>query len=376
MKEVFAGVDKKELDSVKIEEITAAETFFFFLENGFLPWNKRIESIAELEQLLNADEELIIQLKKLILQKEKVAERLASQFSKRFMSKIIDAFLKDKKQEAEQFSAIQKDVKALHNNFLIPDQIWKHLIDEAVLIVFATDENINRELQFFSFLLTKIENNVALKSAISKIIEDLHIQPGIHKHLPDIIQGESRKEETRKSEIRVTESKKPVETIYIRNAGLVLLHPFLPALFEQLNLVRENSWIDEISQQKAVLVLEFLVTGKDEMEEFDLMLNKILCGIDLDEIVPTESNSDNEIKTECEELLANVITHWNVLKNTSIAGLREAFLQRSGKLSRVDDGWLLQVEQKSIDILLGHLPWGIGIIKLPWMIEMLYVEWA
>jgi hypothetical protein len=51
-------------------------------------------------------------------------------------------------------------------------------------------------------------------------------------------------------------------------------------------------------------------------------------------------------------------------------------MQRNGKLSVVDDGWLMQVEQKAIDVLLNHLPWGIGIIKLPWMNEILYVEWG
>jgi hypothetical protein len=124
------------------------------------------------------------------------------------------------------------------------------------------------------------------------------------------------------------------------------------------------------------LALQFLVTGKDETEEFDLVLNKILCGIDIDKVVPTLILPDEETKTECDLLLMEVIKHWEVLKNTSIAGLREAFLQRAGKLSRVDDGWLLQVEQKAIDVLINHLPWGIGIIKLPWMNEMLYVEWA
>jgi len=74
--------------------------------------------------------------------------------------------------------------------------------------------------------------------------------------------------------------------------------------------------------------------------------------------------------------LIAVINHWEVLKNTSADGLREAFLQRRGKLSRVDGGWLMQVEQRAIDVLLNKLPWGISIIKLPWMNEMLFVEWT
>ena len=154
------------------------------------------------------------------------------------------------------------------------------------------------------------------------------------------------------------------------------MHPFLQSLFEQLELTKENTWIDRPSQLQAVLVSEFIVTGSNEFEEFNLMLNKIICGIDLEENVITEIVINDQIRVECEVLLNEVITHWSVLRNTSIEGLRETFLQRSGKLSKVDDGWLLQVEQKSVDVLLNNLPWGIGTVKLPWMSEMLFVEWA
>ena len=51
-------------------------------------------------------------------------------------------------------------------------------------------------------------------------------------------------------------------------------------------------------------------------------------------------------------------------------------MQREGKLTRKPFDWLLQVEQKTLDILLGRLPWGLSMIKLPWMPEMLRVEWA
>ena len=45
--------------------------------------------------------------------------------------------------------------------------------------------------------------------------------------------------------------------------------------------------------------------------------------------------------------------------------------------ARASDGeWLLPMERKAIDILLDQLPWGIGMIPLPWMPQMLHVEWA
>ena len=71
------------------------------------------------------------------------------------------------------------------------------------------------------------------------------------------------------------------------------------------------------------------------------------------------------------------ILYWTVLMSTSPDGLREGFLQREGKLTLSDHGnWKLRVEQKSIDILLGYLPWGISMVKLPWMENLLVVEWT
>ncbi len=101
-----------------------------------------------------------------------------------------------------------------------------------------------------------------------------------------------------------------------------------------------------------------------------------MCGIPVDDVLlPSEKLSD-EIKSECEELLGEVLRHWSKLKNTSAAALRETFLQRNGKLTEVENGWLLNVEQKGFDILLDSLPWGIGTIKLPWADYKLHVEWT
>ena len=85
--------------------------------------------------------------------------------------------------------------------------------------------------------------------------------------------------------------------------------------------------------------------------------------------------TDDE-REEADALLEAVIRHWEVLRNTSGDGLRGTFLLRRGKVSLRDDGdWLLQVEAQSFDILLDRLPWGISMIKLPWMEKMLWVEW-
>jgi len=376
LKEELIQVSKAEIDQNQIEEIAAEEAFFFFLENGFMPWNKRIDSIAELEKLLRVNEKLIFQLKKLVGQKSKAAERLVWQFSKDFTSRIMAEITKDRENALNEIFALLEKLNLLQTGKLMDaftyKQIDRHILDAAILNLFASDKK-NKVEQFFTFLLTKTDGNTELKAEIKQIVNYLKdTNKNSNSLTPD---DELKPEKDVKAKERGSDNVEN-EGIYINNAGLILIHPFLQTLFEHLGLTLENKWIDKISQQKAVLVSEFLITGVNEFEEFNLILNKIVCGFELDEIVATELELTDEIKTECKVLLNEVITHWSVLRNTSITGLRETFLQRSGKLSKVDDGWLLQVEQKSVDVLLNNLPWGIGIVKLPWMNELLYVEWT
>jgi hypothetical protein len=163
------------------------------------------------------------------------------------------------------------------------------------------------------------------------------------------------------------------EGIYIENAGLILLHPFLPQFFTALAIAKEDQLIQP---ERALCLLHFLTTGLLIAPEYEVTLAKVLCNIPLD--TPVESDmglSELELE-EAKALLDAVIHHWDALRNTSIDGLRGEFLLRFGKLSVRNDGdWLLQIENKTADILLNQLPWGISMIKLPWMQRMLWVEW-
>ena len=367
IKEELIQMNTQERDPEKIKETAVIEAFFFYLENGFMPWNNRFNSIAELEDLLIINEKLVNRLKSVISQKSKAPERLVLQFSKNFTSRIIEEISKDRQETLKEIFVILEDLNILQTDRQSYRNIDNHIVDAAILNLFSSDQNKYKVEQFFTFLLTKIDGNAELKAEIKEIVN--YLKDNIS---PD---DEMKSEKDEKAEKQGSDNVEN-EAIYIDNAGLILLHPFLQTLFEHLGLTIENKWIDKISQQKAVLISEFLVTGVNKFEEFNLMLNKILCGIDLEENVITEIVINDQIREECEVLLNEVITHWSVLRNTSIEGLRETFLQRSGKLSKVDNGWLLQVEQKSVDVLLNNLPWGIGIIKLPWMSEMLYVEWS
>ena len=163
---------------------------------------------------------------------------------------------------------------------------------------------------------------------------------------------------------------------YISNAGLVICHPWLISLFKELGYLDElNRWKSKELHQKALLLTQFMVTGSTDIAEFELPLNKILLGYPLFEPVEREWELLTAEKDEVEQLLISVVKHWGKLRNTTVDGLREAFLQRDGKLTHSETGWLLQVEQKSIDILMDYLPWSLQFIKNKTMKEMLRVEW-
>ena len=165
------------------------------------------------------------------------------------------------------------------------------------------------------------------------------------------------------------------ETIYLQNAGMVIVWSFFRQLFEALNITEKQQFVNEDKQYRAVHLLQYLVNGKENCNEYQLILNKLLCGLALSEPIPQHVSLMKEEKEATEDLIKAAMGHWPVMKNTSVKGFREAFLMRDGKLSRDNNSWLLKVEQKSYDMILDKLPWTIRLIKLPWMTEALFVEW-
>ncbi len=167
----------------------------------------------------------------------------------------------------------------------------------------------------------------------------------------------------------------PENQININNAGLVLLTPFFIQFFKNLNLTREDKFWGYGEQIKAVQILQYLAAGTENNPENVLVLNKLLCGIDISFPIEREIILSESDKHECGELLLSVIRHWRALKNISVSGFRESFLMRNGLLDFDDYKVLLRVDQKAFDMLLNKLPWSFSIVSLPWMKKNLYVEW-
>jgi hypothetical protein len=162
------------------------------------------------------------------------------------------------------------------------------------------------------------------------------------------------------------------EGIRVGCAGVVLLHPFLPRLFAVLGIATEDKLLQP---ERALALLHFLTTGQRVAPEYDLLLPKFLCNVPLD--MPVKSRIELTVSEEEEAvaMLEAVVRHWSALGDTSIDALRGSFLVRPGRLSRRGSDDVLQVEARSYDILLDQLPWGIGLIQLPWMEKILWIEW-
>ena len=179
-------------------------------------------------------------------------------------------------------------------------------------------------------------------------------------------------------EYRKLGERKPWEftdPIFISNAGLIILAPYLGMLFDKCELISDGKFIDAESRYKAVQLLQFAVTGTTVMQEYDLILNRLMCGMDITAPLDLTQIITNEEKEIVVGLLVAVTQHWSALYSSSIESLRVTFLQRDGKLEDENGTYNLKVEQKAYDMLLDQIPWNISKISLSWMNKTLEVLW-
>jgi hypothetical protein len=296
------------------------DALLFFLQQGHLPWNSTILSIKEFEQL-SPSIQFAQKLKEFIQIKPVIIDRLINNFSEHFLHAIINVLAEEAIAHMEE--SWTEEIKPVH-------------------------ERKKAQLALIKMLCAQTDKNE--KSSVAVVKKN--------------VQGGT-----------IEKAAETNDEIYVHNAGLIILHPFLPELFKTLSLYNKNEWQDENSRYNAMRVLEYLVTGTDEYLEFNITLNKILCGLEPDGSLKPVLPLSLGIKTECDIMLQVVVQHWSALKNSSVEALRETYLQRFGKLTKTDHGWSLQAEPKSVDVLLGRLPWGISSIRLPWMKTMLFTEW-
>ncbi|MDL2322899.1 hypothetical protein LJC52_02830 [Bacteroidales bacterium OttesenSCG-928-A17] len=168
-----------------------------------------------------------------------------------------------------------------------------------------------------------------------------------------------------------------INRVFISNAGLVMLSPFLPRLFSLLKLTEDGIFVNSESKIRAIFILQQLLFDEwDRFPESDLTLNKILVGMALDEHpLPLRVELTEEEKKTCMSLLEGVKQHWQKLKNTSRKSFQETFLRREGVLEQTDKGWQVCVKEEAYDVLLDTIPWSYKTIKYVWMADAIHVKW-
>lgn len=165
------------------------------------------------------------------------------------------------------------------------------------------------------------------------------------------------------------------DAVYIGNAGLVILWPFMVNFFTHLGLLQDGQFNNDAARHRAAGLLQVLASGQPDFPEYLLPLNKILCGLALEVVFDFgPPPTDDEIK-ECEHLLAAVIAQAPILRAMTVEGFRGTFLLRAGMVSTRDGMWLLRVERETYDVVLDRFPWGWSWVKLPWMAALIQVEW-
>ncbi len=395
-------------DQLKVEQATKTlvETIvqqtgleindFFLIFNKAV--NKEIEFIKESKEAVRFISQLFSEVFEVTAIKEELAEEIAKTLKKIEMSESLITGLQEeddlakgvtdkeilqsnkelepgkKESEISKTETVKTKEQEKQEKLQIKGKLEpKSEVSENLSGKVDKEKNIN-QFEVEKPAKQKSETTMGEKESTSKSKKE--IDPEETYKIEDILKAKTDKLLSEDSQ--VTESQDTVELkepMFVNNAGLVLLSPFFPRFFERVSLVDENGFKDNSLQERAIKLIQYLVTGENVIREFDIALNKVLCGMDINQTIDKEFDITDEEKENCESLLRSVVEYWSALKNTSVEGLRNSFLLRRGKLDEIEDQWRLNVEEKAFDVLLDTLPWSISIIKFKWMNKPVYVEW-
>ncbi|MDB6367980.1 contractile injection system tape measure protein [Photorhabdus bodei] len=160
----------------------------------------------------------------------------------------------------------------------------------------------------------------------------------------------------------------------ISNAGILILWPMLPALFNQLGLLEGEKFIHRQAQYHAANFLDYLIWETEETSIERNRLNNVLCGLTADE------NSESILLEPEKQLITSqwldtIIAQLPGWKKLSGNDVRQLFLQRPGELLANEQEIKITIQQQPFDALLTEWPWPLNIAKLPWLDHSLLIDW-
>lgn len=364
--------------------ISQVELVEYFLQNGTLPWFANEDEI-NLEELINAIVTRRPEVLQVFLERNKskpsVWKRLSYQVPDEVKATIVNLFEVLKNAEDRSRVLVQEFFYSIGrigglNEMSVIYQKTRNVILEDAPVIFEDPFNVNLIRKVLRKRVTLLfPENTSEASLFFNNENGLVAETHLQNHEQEVLE----KAKAEAIEMLLAQATKNVqqkeERFVVKHAGVLLLAPFFNPFFTRLQLLAESEWINKEAQYKAVHLLKFLVTGRRKFPEFTLILEKIICGLAIEEPVPSEMELLEDDLAEGVDLLKSVIEHWKVLKNTSVDGLREAFLKREGIVTRNEKAWLVQVERRTHDVLLDSIPWGYSTILLPWNDYTVSVEW-
>ncbi|WXJ73618.1 contractile injection system tape measure protein [Mycetohabitans endofungorum] len=168
------------------------------------------------------------------------------------------------------------------------------------------------------------------------------------------------------------------EPLVVANAGLVLLWPVLPRLFQTFELVdADNRWQPDAAL-RAVALLDWLAGGQTPPADWRLPVPRLLCGLSP---LPQDATSinwpvlDGPQQVYADSWLNTTLAVLPGLQRLSVADVRAFFLQRTGMLTADTKHLTLAVERDATDVLLTQVPWPLTQVALPWLSSPIEVEW-
>jgi hypothetical protein len=353
-------------DSVKKGNL---ELLRFFIHNGRLPWwvDNAVTDLSEVvDQVILYDFKAFVDFLFENRFNEKQWKRVAYQWGDEVVKKIAVSY-----EELDQSVGQLTDwLISFQHHFKRPAESQDMTIN-VVRVVVENAAQIFRNPSSQSILQNLLIRNIPKFFKEYEPAETLHLHAFINSFFSTMDTGDSgaKPEHPRLPDAPVNDEKH-----FARQGGIVLLAQYLNAFFKNLNYLQGSHWQDRECQYQAIHLLRFLSTGECESPEYNLILEKLVCGLPIDEPIPLAELTAPEV-AEAEALLSSVIEHWDALKNTSIQGLRDSFLKRDCIITKKDGNWRVQVERKTVDVLLDKIPWGYSVIVLPWNDYLIYVEW-
>ena len=248
---------------------------------------------------------------------------------------------------------------------------------------FTNEINFNFSSEYFFIInkLRKLFNELVVASDIANTSDNLikdrdkPLLDKINEVISEFKASESSKVEEQEDLTIPTEDYKDTdESIYINNAGLVLFNPYITTFLSKLGMTEKGKFKDEESTFRSVHLLQLLVS-EASYEEHELVLNKILCNLPVSSAIPMDIEIKPAEKQLAKELIEVTMKRWKKGSSGSKESFRASFINRDGRLSMINEEWHLKVDKRGYDVILQTLPWSYGMIKLPWMLKPLIVEW-